>query len=161
MPKIKRDRFSISEDEMNSRMEQKQKEQVEPAQKGVALLEAACDKVLNSLGVDTSNADLVAKQMVELSIVMDEHTDERAPQLNGFFFYICKMKRKFESLPPGIPTPLALFEVNGELFFKLCDMIPYAWVGAVRVNSRGEVFCDIQWFQDNRLTETGGEKIIH
>ena len=128
----KKDRFSLSEDELNHIMEQKKKLHDEPVQKAVALIEAAADKVLSTLGVDCSDPETIAFQMDNLGIIMTEHTDERAPQLNGFFIF-----KQVKS-----------------------DIIPYAWVGATRVNSSGECFCDIQWFIDERLEETGGIKIV-
>jgi len=53
--------------------------------------------------------------------------------------------------------------INGFFIFQAQadDIIPYAWVGAARLNKEGECFVDIQYFQDNRLEERGGFKIIH
>ena len=132
-----KDRFSISADELNFRMEKQKKLHDEPCQEAVLILEAALDKVLEKLGVNTSQvypdgSSAVADQMDALGIMMTENTDERTPQINGFFVFVTKD----------------------------CDIIPYAWVGAARINSNGECFCDIHWFVDNRLDETGGVKLI-
>lgn len=129
--------FEVSEDELQHRIEQKQKLQDEPVTQAVAMLEAAVDKVLNTLGVDTTDEDIVAQQMIDLDIIMIEHTDERAPQLNGFYIFTRKLLR------------------NGDY-----DIQPYAWVGSARLNSLGECFVDIQWYQKEQLTEFGGIKLI-
>lgn len=124
--------FSISEDELNHRMNVHDEVKVEPGRKAVAILEAAIDKVLVRLGVDVSDPELIATQMDNLGIIMTEHTDEKAPQLNGFF----------------------VFAQSGD------DLIPYAWVGSARLERDGKCFCDIHYFQDNRLDEVGGVKVV-
>ena len=128
----KTDRFAISQDELESRMVQKQKEQEEPVQKAVALLEAALEKVLTKLGVNVEAGDIPAQQDA-LGILITEETREELAGINGFFIYVTWRG----------------------------DLVPYAWVGAARLNTEGECFVDIQYFQDNRLEETGGEKLIH
>lgn len=138
--KVLTTRFDISEDELNHRMEVKQKMKDEPVQRAVGILEAAVDTVLKRLGVNVDDVESIPAQMDALGIIMTEHTDERAPQLNGFFIYVTK--RQFFLVSPDE------------------DLIPYAWVGAARLNSNGECFCDIQWFQENKLSETGGIKIV-
>jgi len=126
-------RFEISEDELEARMEVQRKVHDEPIQQAVALLDAALEKVLASLGVDfTQSPESIRMQQEFLGIEIMENTDERVPQLNGFFVFVIK----------------------GE------TLIPYSWVGAARINSRGECFVDIQWFMDERLEETGGVKVV-
>lgn len=137
--RVKEERFSISEDELNSRMEAKKKLRDDPIHQAVELLETAVDTVLRKLGVNIELGDIPA-QMDALGIIMTEHTDERAPQLNGFFIYVTQR----------ICGPI---EPQG-------DLIPYAWVGAARINKGRECFCDIHWFQENKLSETGGIKIV-
>lgn len=132
-------RFEISEDELNHRMELKKKLKDEPVSKAVEILEAAIDTVLKSLGVNVEIGDVPA-QMDALGIIMTEHTDERAPQLNGFFVYTTR--RLFGPIEP-----------QG-------DIVPYAWVGAARLNSNGECHCEIHWFQKNKLSEIGGVKLV-
>jgi len=134
---IIKDRFNISADELEARMQKQQELHNEPCQKAVMILEAALDKVLEKLGVNTTQvypdgSSAVPDQMDALGIIMTENTDERTPQLNGFFVFVTRN----------------------------CDLIPYAWVGAARINRNGECYCDIQWFIDNRLDETGGVKLI-
>jgi hypothetical protein len=126
-------KFQISTDELHARMEKQKAIHLEPVRQATALLEAALDKVMTGLGVDvTQSPESIHMQQEFLGIEVMEHTDERAPKLNGFFVFVRK----------------------GE------DMIPYGWVGAARINSNGECFVDIQTFQDNRLEETGGIKIV-
>lgn len=137
--KVKTTRFDISEDELNSRMEAKAKLRDEPVKRAVGILEAAVDSVLARLGVNIEMGDIPAQQDA-LGIMMTEHTDERAPHLNGFFVYITK-----HTYGPSSPES---------------ELVPYAWVGSARINSSGECFCDIQWFQEDKLSETGGIKIV-
>ncbi|HPE06270.1 MAG TPA: hypothetical protein PLW50_00960 [Smithellaceae bacterium] len=137
--KVKQTRFDISADELNHRMELKKKLKDDPAHRAVEILEAAVDTVLTKLGVNIELGDIPA-QMDALGIVMTEHTDERAPQLNGFFIYVIRKSYALRN-----PEP---------------DLIPYAWVGSARLNSNGECFCDIHWFQENKLSETGGIKLV-
>jgi hypothetical protein len=124
--------FEISADELEYRLVKQQEIHNDPCHRAVKILEAALDNVLEARGVDTSDPETVAEQMINLGIIMTENTDERTPQLNGFFVFIQK---------------------DG-------DLIPYAWIGAARITREGKCFCDIQWFMDNRLDETGGIKLI-
>ena len=132
MGEIKKDRFSISADELESRMLQKQKEHDEPIQKAVLLLETALEQVLIKLGVKPDLGDIPAQQDA-LGIIITEETREEMAGINGFFVFISRYG----------------------------DIIPFAWVGAARVSSAGECFVDIQYFQDDRLVETGGFKVTH
>lgn len=122
--------FEISEDELNHRMELKKKLQDDPAAKAVEMIDAALEKVLVSLGVRPEFGNIPAQQDA-LGILVTENTDERTPQLNGFFVYTVR---------------------GGE-------MIPYAWVGSARVDTTGDVLVDINWFQGERLTTVGGMKL--
>lgn len=137
--KVAETRFVISADELNHRMEQKKKLRDDPVQRAVGILEAAVDTVLRELGVNIELGDIPA-QMDALGIIMTENTNEQTPQLNGFFIYTTK--RLFGPIEPEV------------------DIVPYAWVGSARLNSNGECFCDIQWFQKNKLSETGGVKLV-
>jgi len=130
--------WEVSADELQHRIEQKQKLQDEPVTQAVAILESAVDKVLNTLGVDTTDEETVAQQMIDLDIIMIEHTDERAPQLNGFYIFTRKLLRSSEY-----------------------DIVPYAWVGAARLNSMGECFVDVQWYHKEQLTEVGGVRLVN
>jgi len=129
--KEEKKRSEISADELDARMKKHQKEKVEPISKGVRVLEEAINTVLKKMGVDVARDDIPA-QMDLLGIYMTEHTDERAPQLNGFFFF----QRQKD------------------------DVIPYGWVGSARLERDGKCYCSIQLFQDNRLIESGGLQII-
>lgn len=129
---VKKDRFSISADELEARMLQKQQEHDEPVKKAVFLLEVALERVLMKLGVNPE-LDNVPAQQEALGIIITEETRPEMAGINGFYIYVSQ---------------------HG-------DIIPYAWVGAARLNSEGECFVDIQYFQDNRLEETGGIKILH
>lgn len=125
--------FEISTDELEARMEAKRKLQDEPIQQAVELLEAALDKVMTSLGVDvTQSPESIRMQQDFLGIEIQENTDEATPNLNGFFVFV----------------------------YKDNDIIPHSWIGAARIDSNGRCFVDIQTFEDNRLQETGGFKLV-
>lgn len=130
MDKIIKDRFHISADELESRIEKQTKHHDQPIQKAVAILEMAVDTVLKKLSVDTTRDD-VAEQMDLMGIVMTEESREEMAGLNGFFIFVRKKN----------------------------DLIPYAWVGQAQLNSIGECSCEIHWFQDERMSEIGGVKL--
>lgn len=125
-------RFEISEDELEARMQRQKEIRIEPVQKAVRILEAALDIVMKSLGIDVDQEpETVKMQQEAMGITIWEHTEETQPQLNGFFIHI------------GYDR-----------------FIPYAWVGGAYLDSEGKCFCDIQWFQSDRLSEIGGSKLI-
>ena len=130
--KTKTDIFQISADELQSRTAQKEAEHDDPCKKAVQILEAAVDRVLSSLGVNVEDVDTIHQQMDQLGIVMTENTEENTPKLNGFYIYLYRKE----------------------------ELIPYSWVGAARINHLGECFCDINYFNDNRLEEVGGVRLI-
>jgi hypothetical protein len=129
---MREDRFSISQDELEARMAKKEAVQDEPVKKAVELLEAALERVLAKLGVNIEAGDIPAQQD-QLGIMITEETREEMAGINGFFIFVSRKG----------------------------DLIPYGWVGAARLNTQGECFVDIQYFEDNRLEETGGIKVIH
>lgn len=136
--KTKHDRFSISVDELESRMQRKQEEQVEPVQKAVALLEAGLERVLEKLGVIIEDGNF-QEQQEKLGIIITEETRPEMAGINGFFVFKT-IRKKFNP--------------------EETDIVPYAWVGAARLNKEGECFVDIQYFEDERLEETGGFNIF-
>jgi hypothetical protein len=130
---VKTTRFEISADELEARMQKQNVMRVEPVKQAVALLEAALGQVLTKLGVNINleSEDIIKAQQEFLGITIAEFTEEAYPQLLGFFVYT-----------------------------GFDELIPYAWVGAARINSNGECFCDIQWFREEKLSETGGIKLV-
>jgi hypothetical protein len=132
MKHVKTSRYEISEDELLARMDQQQKLHVEPIQRAVALLEEALTQVLSGLGVDcTKDKEDISKQQDDLGITIWEHTDERSPQINGFFIHV-----------------------------DYGDFTPYAWVGGAKLNHEGKCFCDIQYFMTEKLETKGGFKLV-
>ena len=125
-----KDRFNISQDELEHRQQMQEKHHNQPVQKAVAILEAAVDTVLKKLGVDVTRDD-VAQQMDLLGIIMVEEAREELAGINGFYIY----QR------------------------KKADIVPVAWVGAAQLNSVGECSCQIHSFMDERLIEVGGGKL--
>jgi len=131
--KVEKAWFEVSEDELCARMLKKVQVKDSPAHKAVEVLEAGIDSVLKTLGVDVTRDD-IPDQMNSLGILMTEHTDERAPQLNGFFIYLMRPAQN--------------------------DMIPYAWVGSAQINSEGKCCCEIHRFIDERMSEITGIKVV-
>ncbi len=131
MSEILKDRYSISADELEHRMQLQEKYHNEPVQKVVALLDLALEKVLTKLGVNVELGDIPAQQD-QLGIIVTEETREELAGINGFYIFLSRKG----------------------------NIVPYGWVGSARLNSNGECFVDIQYFQDNRLDEVGGIKII-
>ena len=127
-----KDRFSISADELEDRMQRQTQLHKEPVQRAVALLEAALDKVLTKLGVDVSDPDSIPDQQEDLGIMITEETRPEMAGLQGFFVFVTHRH----------------------------ELIPYCWIGAARLNSVGECYVDIQYFMDNRLEKTGGIKLV-
>ena len=127
-----KDRFHISTDELESRMEKQQKYHDQPIQRAVAILEMAVDTVLKKLGIDVTRDD-IPDQMELMGIIMTEETREEMAGLNGFFIFVKKKN----------------------------DIIPYAWVGQAQLNSIGECSCEIHWFQDERMDKMGGIKLTN
>jgi len=127
-----KDRFNISVDELEYRMQMQKKYHNDPAKQAVAILDMALEKVLTKLGVNVTLGDIPAQQD-QLGIIVTEEIRNEMAGLQGFFVFV---QRKG-------------------------NIIPFAWVGAARLNSIGECFCDIHYFMDNRLVETGGIKLIH
>ena len=127
-----KDRFHVSADELESRMEKQQKYHDQPIQKATAILEMAIDTVLKKLGVDVTRDD-VAEQMELMGIVMTEESREEMAGLNGFFIFVRKKN----------------------------DLVPYAWIGQAQLNSIGECSCEIHWFQDERMDKVGEIKLTN
>lgn len=130
-------RFEISEDELMHREELQKKYRTDPVRKAVQVLEAALDLVLSRLGVNVNDYETIPQQQEDLGIIITENDDPRTPQINGFFVFLQKISAKDASF----------------------DYIPYAWVGAAFLGSDGKCRCDIQWFQEEKLTEMSGVKI--
>jgi hypothetical protein len=131
MGELLKDRFSISADELEHRMQLQQKYHDEPLQKAVQILEAALDKVLTKLGVVIEFGDIPSQQDA-LGIIITEETREELAGINGFFIFLARKG----------------------------DIIPYCWIGAAQLNNMGECSCQIHYFQDERLEVSGGVKIF-
>ena len=124
-----KDRFKVSADELEHRMQKQALEHDAPIQKAVGIIEMALETVLKKLGVDvTGNIPL---QQEQLGIIITEETRVEMGGLQGFFVSVAR---------------------NG-------DVIPVAWIGDAQLNSMGECSCQIHSFLDERLIEVGGVKI--
>jgi hypothetical protein len=128
--KVLKDRFHCSADELEHRMQVQAEQREEPVKKAVELLDMALEKVLTKLGVNIS-LGAIPDQQHALGITICEEVREEMAGVMGFYIYV-----GYE------------------------DVIPYAWIGAARLEKDGNCYVDIQYFQDNRLEETGGVKLI-
>ncbi len=82
----KKDRFSVSEDEMHHRMELQDKHHTKPIARIVDLISEAISKVLKVLGVDISQSDEMIKQQQEaLNITITECPPEQMGELSGVY----------------------------------------------------------------------------
>lgn len=129
-------RYEISEDELMHREELQKKYRTDPVKKAVQVLEAALDMVLTRLGVNVNDYESIPEQQENLGIIITENDDPRTPQINGFFVFLQRIRQD-----------------------SSFDYIPFAWVGAAFLGSDGKCRCDIQWFQEEKLTEMSGAKI--
>uniref|UniRef100_A0A6H1ZVM8 Uncharacterized protein n=1 Tax=viral metagenome TaxID=1070528 RepID=A0A6H1ZVM8_9ZZZZ len=131
-----KDRFSISSDELEDRMQRQKKYHEEPVQIAVTIMSEARDKVMRSLGMDTEqeDEDLRYAQQEALGIRMTQETREEMAGLMGWT--IAAPKR-------GL------------------GLVPIAWVGTAYLDSQGKCWCEIHWFQENRMEKFGGYKIIY
>jgi hypothetical protein len=85
MGKIK-DRYSISADELNDRMERQNKYHNNPIRSTTELIDKAISHVLESLGVDITVSDkMVQQQQIAMNIVITEHGPEEMGELSGFY----------------------------------------------------------------------------
>jgi hypothetical protein len=125
--------FTMSEDELMHNEEKRFKLGIEPVQKAVEILDRALCSVLKKLGVDTEkDDDDIRLQQELLGIVITEVPQDFAPGEEGFFVF-----RTVKS-----------------------ELTPYAYVGGARIDSLGICYCDIHWFDEERLDEVGGDKIF-
>jgi DNA replicative helicase MCM subunit Mcm2 (Cdc46/Mcm family) len=126
-------RYEISSDELNNRMERQARYHEEPVQRAVAVLEAALDSVMKKLGVDVDqDPENIQMQMDNLGIDVRSIDDPSMPKACGFYVFL----------------------IRGS------DITPYAWIGDARLDQMGQCWCDIQWFREERLSETGGIKLL-
>jgi len=127
------DRFHISRDELEARMDLQRREHDIPLTKAVKILDEARDKVMRSLGVDTEQPpEMLQLQQENLGIVVTQETRPEMAGLNGWFIYAPAKKK----------------------------LTPIAWVGSAYLDSNGDCWCEIHWFQENRMEKYGGAKII-
>jgi hypothetical protein len=135
-------RFEISSDELNHRMELQQKYHDEPLTRAGVLLQVAMDKVLTKLGVDVKDPETIAMQMINMGIFANSIEDEAHPKLNGIYVSLVTGHSNYTSL-------------DGEP-----DIIPYAFIGNARLSKDGRCRCDITYWNEHRLDEISGDKII-
>jgi hypothetical protein len=126
-----KDRYHISADELEHRMQLQEKYHNDPAKQAVAILDMALERVLSKLGVNVELGD-IPDQQDQLGIYVFEESREEMAGLQGFFVFVSRKN----------------------------DLIPFAWIGQAMLNNLGECSCEIHWFRDNRLEEVGGVKIL-
>ena len=125
--------FEISDDELMARMVKQQQYHDEPLTKAIAMLDEARDQVMRNLGVDTDQPpEILQAQQEDLGIIVTQEVREEMAGLIGWFIFVRKKD----------------------------DIIPYAWVGGAQLDSMGVCKCEIHYFNDNRLVEVKGVKVI-
>ena len=124
-------RFEISDDELNARMKRQEKIHDEPLREATATIGKAICIVLAKLGVNCE-MDNIPDQQAELGIriISEERPDMFG--LNGYYVMVAR---------------------GG-------DLHPYAWIGDARLDSNGNVWCDICWIKEHRLESIGGTKVV-
>ncbi len=81
-----KDRYSISADELEHRMDLQEKYHDKPIHNVIELIDEAIGKVLNSLGVDiTKSNEMIKQQQIFLGIHISEHPPEEMGKLSGFY----------------------------------------------------------------------------
>lgn len=125
-----KDRFSISADELEHRMQKQVLEHDTPIKKAVGIIEAALETVLEKLGVDITGD--IPLQQEQLGIIITEETRPEMAGLNGFYVSVAR---------------------EG-------DVVPFSWIGDAKLNSSGECSCEIHYFQDNKLDIVGGIRLL-
>lgn len=123
-------------------IEEEQKRFEDTVAQGTKCITDAIDLVLTALGVDTNLDDEAhVEQMGELGIIVKSYVNQPnvAPQIQGFYIF---------QLKPFPPTALT-------------DLYPIAFVGDVKVNSIGEMGCEIYWFDKDTLTIVTGPQLPH
>lgn len=84
-----KDRFHISTDEMEHRMQLQEKYHATPLRNVTDLISDAIRKVLKLLGVDVTQSDeMVIQQQLALGITISEHFPEEMGELSGFYVTI-------------------------------------------------------------------------
>lgn len=84
--KILKDRFHISRDELESRMQKQERYHDTPIRNVTDLISNAIGKVLSTLGVDITQSDeMVIQQQLALGIIISEHFSEEMGELSGFY----------------------------------------------------------------------------
>ncbi len=87
--KITKDRFNISADELEHRMQKQILEHDAPLKSVTDVISDAISRVLSTLGVDVSQSDELIKQQQEtLGIVISEHHLEEMGELSGFYIQV-------------------------------------------------------------------------
>lgn len=131
--------WEISTDELENRMLQVGEQRTKPVAAAVKELYRSVDKVLKRLGADPDSTEMSLRDQCEmLGIKLQYNDDPRTPQLHGIFVFY--YKHSLVALEP--------------------DILPYAWVSAPKMKKSGKAFCEIQYFQDNKMEESGEVKIV-
>ena len=122
-------RFHISMDELEHRVNLQKKFHDAPVQQAVRILEDALDKVMSELGVDvTQPAKVIHAQQEELGVFVCIETREQFASLNGWFISATKNK----------------------------EILPWAWVGSAFLDHERKCWCVIYWVQEDRYEMFGG-----
>ena len=132
--------WEISMDELEHRMALQKKVRTDPVSEMVKTFFKALDEVLRKLGVDPDSEIYTIDDQCEANgVILQSNDDPRTPQLHGIFVFW----KKFSLITP-----------------TLTDIIPYAWVEAPKMQKDGSAKCRIEWYAENKETESEKVQII-
>ena len=128
---ITTNRFQVSVDELEARMQRRHEKHVAPAEKAAEVMGDAVYRVLARLGVHTNqDPEIVKAEQEALGITIWDRFDEEQPQLNGFYIH-----KDYD------------------------EYTPFAWVGDAFLDTEGKCWCTIWWFGPNIEERFGGFKV--
>jgi len=115
----------VSSDELESRMFRHTVLHDEPLSKAGAMVYSALDKVLERLGIDT-NGDVKTQQ-------------------EYFGIYVTPMGEEWPEKVRGM-TVSKRVSTGPEP-----DIMPFAWISEAKIESSGDIYCDVQLFETDEL----------
>lgn len=135
--------YEISDDELNGRMMAQRSQRIIPVSNALKEFDRAVEKFLRTLGVNPDLEESIGWQMEQLGIVRWENTDEKTPQLWGWFFAVMK-------------KPLIMVTMDPNEF----ELEPVGWISAPKMRKDGSAYCEVQDWRKGTLTESQGVKIV-
>lgn len=133
--------YEVSDDELNNRMMALKSQRIDPVSSMVREFDRQVEKFLRELGVNPDLEESIGWQMEQLGIVRWENTDDKTPQLWGWYFAVMKKP--------------AIYRMDGDF-----DLEPVGWVSAPKMRKDGTAYCEVQDWRRNKLTESDSVRIV-